>query len=383
MKIGLALSGGGARAAIFHFGMLRRLAEDGLLESISVISTVSGGSLAAALVIAKSGMQWPSSVRFNNEIFMSVRNTLTTSDLFSLSAIGVLGALKYNFRLATDRSRILADLLKEKWGIVGKISDLPDHPELFINTTCFETGKNWRFAKREMGDWKFGRNYNPPFDLADAAAASAAVPYVIGALRFDLPRDGWYRTNPATRQPEEKIAISRTSVRLWDGGAYENLGLEAVYKPQGPLRGCDFLMCSDASGSLGPADSASPLTLLKGQLVAPRLFDIAGDQIRALRSRMFVNDVETGAVRGALFRMGNSVRDIDIKARRERDKSHYDAFQPEDEVAAALAQPTGLSAVSCQIFDRIARHGYEVADATLTAYSPQEFPNSMRWTEVE
>jgi NTE family protein len=383
MKIGLALSGGGARAAIFHFGMLRRLADESLLESVSVISTVSGGSLAAALVISRAGMQWPSSVQYRSEIFRSVRSTLTTTDLFSLKAIGFVGALKYNYLLATGRSRILADLLKKRWGIVGTLAELPDHPELLINTTCYETGKNWRFAKREMGDWKFGRNYNPPFDLADAAAASAAVPYVIGALRFDLPRDGWYRTNPATRQPEEKIAISRTSVRLWDGGAYENLGLEAVYKPQSPLRGCDYLMCSDASGPLGPAESASPLTLLKGQLVAPRLFDVSSDQIRALRSRMFVSDIENGAVRGALFRMGNSVRDIDIKARRKREKAHYDAFQPDDEVVAALAQPTGLSAVSPHIFDRIARHGYEVADATLTAYSTSEFPNSMHWREVE
>ena len=43
-RIGLALSGGGVRAATFHMGVLRRLAAEALLERISIISTVSGGS---------------------------------------------------------------------------------------------------------------------------------------------------------------------------------------------------------------------------------------------------------------------------------------------------------------------------------------------------
>lgn len=43
MRIGLALSGGGTRAAVFHLGVLRRLAVDGRLEQITKLSTVSGG----------------------------------------------------------------------------------------------------------------------------------------------------------------------------------------------------------------------------------------------------------------------------------------------------------------------------------------------------
>src|SRR6187431_1635599 len=48
-KIGLALSGGGHRAALFHLGVLARLAEVGLLRRVEVISTVSGGSILGAL----------------------------------------------------------------------------------------------------------------------------------------------------------------------------------------------------------------------------------------------------------------------------------------------------------------------------------------------
>src|SRR6478752_4030594 len=47
--LGLALSGGGFRAAFFHIGVLARLAELGALRNVQVISTVSGGSIVGAL----------------------------------------------------------------------------------------------------------------------------------------------------------------------------------------------------------------------------------------------------------------------------------------------------------------------------------------------
>ena len=47
-KIGLALSGGGARAIAFHLGCLRALNRLGLLEQVVVLSTVSGGSVIGA-----------------------------------------------------------------------------------------------------------------------------------------------------------------------------------------------------------------------------------------------------------------------------------------------------------------------------------------------
>src|SRR5262249_43005465 len=43
--IGLAMSGGGYRATLFHAGALRRLNELGLLYQVKEISSVSGGSI--------------------------------------------------------------------------------------------------------------------------------------------------------------------------------------------------------------------------------------------------------------------------------------------------------------------------------------------------
>jgi len=50
-SIGLALSGGGFRATLFHLGVTRALAEAGLLSRVSHITSVSGGSVLAAHLV--------------------------------------------------------------------------------------------------------------------------------------------------------------------------------------------------------------------------------------------------------------------------------------------------------------------------------------------
>ena len=52
-KIGLALSGGGFRASLFHIGVLARLAEMDVLKHLHVLSTVSGGSIIGAYYYLK------------------------------------------------------------------------------------------------------------------------------------------------------------------------------------------------------------------------------------------------------------------------------------------------------------------------------------------
>ena len=48
-RIGLAISGGGFRATAFGLGCLRALHDRGVLDNVTVVSGISGGSLAAAL----------------------------------------------------------------------------------------------------------------------------------------------------------------------------------------------------------------------------------------------------------------------------------------------------------------------------------------------
>jgi predicted acylesterase/phospholipase RssA len=47
-KIGLALSGGGFRASLYHLGLLRFLRDSDILSQVTHITSVSGGSIIAA-----------------------------------------------------------------------------------------------------------------------------------------------------------------------------------------------------------------------------------------------------------------------------------------------------------------------------------------------
>ena len=48
--VGLAMSGGGYRAMLFHAGALRRLNELGYLPQLDFVSSVSGGSITAGVL---------------------------------------------------------------------------------------------------------------------------------------------------------------------------------------------------------------------------------------------------------------------------------------------------------------------------------------------
>ena len=56
--VGLCLSGGGYRAALFHLGALRRLDELGVLGQVRTVSAVSGGAIIANL-LADPRLVWP------------------------------------------------------------------------------------------------------------------------------------------------------------------------------------------------------------------------------------------------------------------------------------------------------------------------------------
>src|SRR5215510_14415690 len=47
-KIGLALSGGGFRASLYHLGLIRFLRDAGILSRVTHVTAVSGGSVVAA-----------------------------------------------------------------------------------------------------------------------------------------------------------------------------------------------------------------------------------------------------------------------------------------------------------------------------------------------
>ena len=206
MRIALTLSGGGLRAASFHLGVMARLAHEGVLEQVDQLSTVSGGSIAAAAVFG-APTNWPTSTEFLAVRYPEVRQLITQRGLFGLRSMTLGMFARHNTDILLHRANILADQLVRLWGIDGTLDQLPKTPTWWINSTNIDTGKNWRFSRDEMGDWVHGRHYIPRFLIAEAVAASAAVPYVIGALKL------YFHLQTGTR-PILPLVLA-ASAKLW------------------------------------------------------------------------------------------------------------------------------------------------------------------------
>lgn len=365
MQIGIALSGGGVRATVFHFGVLARLAAGGLHERIAFLSTVSGGSLAAGLCFAWSGGAWPSSEVYLHQTLPKLRWLLTAT---SLQWAYGWRSLILPWRLLRGRAGLLARMMRTKWSIEGSLGNLPETPRWIINATCYETGKNWRFMRRRMGDWQANYVLEPAFPLAEAMAASAAVPGLIGPLKLKTARYVWHRLDD-DRRTTTKVAPLCPLLRLWDGGVYDNLGVEALFKPAGGYRdGVDFLLVSDAAQQVGCATGR-----FRGR-AALRLIDIATDQVRALRERMIVAYLHAHPGTGALLRIGNTLAAIFDEAKTPLPPALdlTKTLSPED-VGTAVGFETTLRKLAPHEFSLLLQHGYEVADATLAAYCPHAF----------
>src|SRR5262245_49989175 len=50
-RVGLALSGGGFRASLYHLGLVRFLRDAGILSGVTHLTSVSGGSILAAHLV--------------------------------------------------------------------------------------------------------------------------------------------------------------------------------------------------------------------------------------------------------------------------------------------------------------------------------------------
>ncbi len=364
MRLALALSGGGVRAAVFHCGVLQRLALDGLLEQTTFVSTVSGGSLVTGLILCRNGHRWPGSKEFLDTVLPQVTERLTTT---TLQWSYVWRSLALPWRLARGRARILAKQLEAQWGIEGSLQQLPATPRWIINATCYETGKNWRFGQSRMGDYLTGYVRNPDVAITDAIAASAAVPGLIGPLVVRSSRYAWHRYEGGELVPTTTPA---KRYELWDGGVYDNLGIEPLFKPSGGFRdGFDMVVVSDASAPL----EFSPRTLRRmkkpGHRVH-RLIDIATDQIRGLRSRAVVAELVRAVDTGVYLRMGNTVEQIYSAV--ERTAPSGDHLSAEETKKAATF-PTTLRRLTQVEFTRLRRHGFEVASATLATRLPSRF----------
>src|SRR5262249_28151594 len=141
------LSGGGVRAAVFHLGVLRRLATDGLLERVTFLSTVSGGSMVTGLVYTLAGNRWPTSAEFLSPVFGRARTTLTSVDVQGDFTRRII---LQPWLLRSGRAKVLSKIMQDSWQVGMRLNELADVPRWVINATTFQTGKDWQFMRKRM-----------------------------------------------------------------------------------------------------------------------------------------------------------------------------------------------------------------------------------------
>ncbi len=250
-RIGLALSGGGFRAACFHLGVMKKLDSLGLLDKIDLLSCVSGGSIAGGTL----ALNWGTGTALDKlEDYVSTR---------SIAVSSVIGGLLDPFEGRLDK---LADSY-DKHLFDGKtMGALAGGPRIYLNATNLATGNMFFFVAgggkpEEMGEHMLKVVDAADFPIAEAVAASSAFPPVFPPLRL-----GPDRYPPAAAV--EYITLS-------DGGVYDNLGVNPTLRSRNAL---DYVIISDGGKPFAMVDQPTQ----SGAIVLKESIGIMMEQIRGL-----------------------------------------------------------------------------------------------------
>jgi len=285
-EFGLALSGGGYRAMLFHLGALYRLNELGLLGRIGRVSSVSGGSFAAS-ILARA---WPRLTfvdgrtgQFDKLVAGPIERLASMPVDVPIVALGILPFV--------NPTSLVAGLL-DRFFLHGlRLDELPDVPRFTFNAAHIATGTNWRFAKPYMGTYRVGLIPTPTTKVAVAAAASAAFPPIVSPLVLRTDPDDFRRVQGSDLYDDARL---RERVLLLDGGAYDNLGIESVDDR------AETLLVSDGGGNLGIDAGHAKFALWALQL--RRVLDMSVEQGRDLRRAELVSRAMAGEFRLAMWR---------------------------------------------------------------------------------
>lgn len=340
--IGLCLSGGGYRAMLFHLGALWRLNELGYLPRLARISSVSGGSIIAGLL----GLKWArlgfggagAGGCFQREIVEPIRGLAN----HTLDAKEILEGLVLPGSIADHIAGAYRDHLFGN----ATLQDLPPEPRFVINATNVQSGALWRFMRPYMRDYRVGEVKQPAVSLAVAVAASSAFPPFLSPLTLHLdpanfsPRAGGEDLH---REPFTRDVV------LTDGGVYDNLGLETVWKRYRTV------LVSDGGGALQPEERPAhdwPRHVY-------RVLNLIDNQVRALRKQQVVGSFVAGTRTGAYWGIRTDIAHYDLR----------DALDCPFNATLALASvPTRLAKIEPALQERLINWGYAVCDAAMRCH---------------
>lgn len=239
--VGLAISGGGSRAANFAGAVMQELSRIGVMQHVNVISSVSGGSVAAAYYVVhrdRLGLSSPDSVGWHEARkdlatdFRSkwLRRFLRPDNLLP-SVFGSVGRTQY-----------LAEVFDDTLFGGLTMGEVPaDGPSLFINATAINqlgtrsidacTNRQilapWmRWEAVSFRDWFFNGCLDSRLDtypLSLAVSASAAFPAVFSSV----PLARWATLTRPNGDYLETVPAE--FVHVIDGGPSDNLGIESLF----------------------------------------------------------------------------------------------------------------------------------------------------------
>ncbi len=232
--VGLALSGGGARAALFGAAGMKALDARGLLQDVTHVSSVSGGGFPASYLathpepdcqVAKD----PSNCR--NDYFDAMIKAIGRDFFWDLTK----AQFRSPWRLMRPSARLksLTEALDASYLSKVDFSQIKDKRSFYFNTVSYDTGQRFVFSNDAIPhpDAKDASllpagvralSFSTPdvlgstpddISLALVVATSAAFPPYLGPMTIKVKRDG------------DKKPVYR---HLGDGGILENSGVETL-----------------------------------------------------------------------------------------------------------------------------------------------------------
>jgi integrative and conjugative element protein (TIGR02256 family) len=280
-RIGLALSGGGARAMAFHLGCMRALHDRGVLGQVGAISAVSGGSLITGLYAYHDepfeAFEERVEALLRRGLYGAIakRTLAPKRSLQALSTAATAGLAAHGLRFLriglryvpgaqglrerigklhpplrrVSRTTAFEDVLRDGDILGNRIITAPQRKNLdvIINATDLRSLSAFRFGSRETGLWRVGKLADNEVAVAHAVAASAAYPAIFPAIHRVLTF--YDRTTGKERQAR---------VVLSDGGVYDNLGVTCMEPGRAAGYGynsieAEYIICCSAGRGIPPA----------------------------------------------------------------------------------------------------------------------------------
>ncbi len=270
-KIGLALSGGGFRASLYHLGLVRFLRDAGILSQVSHITSVSGGSIFAAHLALNWGRYNGSDSEFDtaaSELLAFVRLDVRNRIVRRWPLMVPANWLRFLCFAGSNRKLTRVGLLEDHYQryLYGDklLSELPKSPQLHILATNLSEGgicsfnRNGALFQRRQADGTF-RFQNIRVGLATvpmAVTASSAFPGFFPPIQLSSVDVG-------------ASAGEFPSQTFTDGGVFDNLGvrlfryLERSWLTEAPLSEHDFLDIEAVETALAAAGKSSEETPLR------------------------------------------------------------------------------------------------------------------------